>query len=316
MKSRSAAAALVISAIYASSVFAQGIQRRSIHTSSVFVPGIQRSFVSAATGSDSNPCTRPLPCRNFTAAANVTSARGEIIVLDSGGYGSATFNKSLSVIAPSGVYAGVTALSGNALSVNAAAADTVTIRGVTANGLGAQTVLFVSSGDVIVDSCSFANFILYGREIISGGQATIRRTMTRSNGIIGMLFSGPSPSAITHATVVDSTAANNNVGFQPSQYSRVTIVGSLAAQNTAAGIYACCLDAKLWLMRSTSANNNGHGVDAGPHESEIYAAYNTVTGNPSGMTEEETGQIFSMQNNLVRGNGTNLNATLTAFPPQ
>jgi hypothetical protein len=49
----------------------------------------QRTFV-ASYGLDTNPCTHDQPCRAFTAALAVTSAGGEVVALDSAGYGTAT----------------------------------------------------------------------------------------------------------------------------------------------------------------------------------------------------------------------------------
>src|SRR3982751_1463257 len=90
-----------------------------------------RTFVSAGSGSDSNPCTRPLPCRSFTAAIAVTSSGGEVVAIDSGGYGPFAVNKALSVIAPTGVYAGITATSSDGIFVNGADTDVVILDGLT-----------------------------------------------------------------------------------------------------------------------------------------------------------------------------------------
>src|SRR6187401_2596973 len=57
---------------------------------------IQRTFVSTS-GSDANPCTRTDPCRNFQAAIANTLAGGEVVALDSGGYGTFTVDKSLTI---------------------------------------------------------------------------------------------------------------------------------------------------------------------------------------------------------------------------
>ena len=48
--------------------------------------GGQRTFV-ASTGDDGDPCSLSLPCRSFAAAILQTNAGGEVVVLDSGGYG-------------------------------------------------------------------------------------------------------------------------------------------------------------------------------------------------------------------------------------
>jgi hypothetical protein len=56
----------------------------------------QRSFVSAEKGSDANLCTRQQPCRNFAAAVVQTDPGGEIVALDSGGYGVVSITQSVS----------------------------------------------------------------------------------------------------------------------------------------------------------------------------------------------------------------------------
>src|SRR5215472_5606673 len=60
--------------------------------------GQQRTFVSGL-GSDGNPCTRQAPCRTFTQAISQTTAGGEVVVLDSSGYGAFTIAKSVAIIA-------------------------------------------------------------------------------------------------------------------------------------------------------------------------------------------------------------------------
>src|SRR5512134_3009705 len=72
---------------------------------------VQRTFV-ASYGQDTNPCTLASPCRTFTQAMLNTDTNGEVLVLDSAGYGAFTITKSVSVIAPDGVYAGVSVFPG------------------------------------------------------------------------------------------------------------------------------------------------------------------------------------------------------------
>jgi hypothetical protein len=67
---------------------------------SITVEAAQRTFVSAGNGSDANACTRQAPCRNFGTAMAQTDSGGEVIVLDSGGYGVVTINQSVSIVAP------------------------------------------------------------------------------------------------------------------------------------------------------------------------------------------------------------------------
>jgi hypothetical protein len=66
----------------------------------------RRTYVSVA-GTDANVCTFAAPCRTFDRAVAMVDAGGEVIVLDSAGYGAATIGKAASIIAPAGVDAGI-----------------------------------------------------------------------------------------------------------------------------------------------------------------------------------------------------------------
>jgi hypothetical protein len=96
-----------------------------------------RTFVSGQ-GSDSNPCSVSQPCRTFTAALAQTAPSGEVVVLNSAGYGPFTIH-SVSVIAPDGVY-GATA----GITVSAGTNDIVTLKGLTVLGPGINGINFTS----------------------------------------------------------------------------------------------------------------------------------------------------------------------------
>src|SRR5262249_18801333 len=71
----------------------------------------QRTFVSAI-GVNNPVCSIGAPCRDFASAITATSPGGEVIVLDSGGYGSVAIAQSVSIIASPGVYAGISVFAG------------------------------------------------------------------------------------------------------------------------------------------------------------------------------------------------------------
>src|SRR5689334_2710230 len=103
---------------------------------------VQRTFVSGL-GSDGNPCSRAAPCRTFGQAIMGTSVGGEAIVLDSAGYGAFSINKSVSIIAPQGVYAGISVFTGDGIDINAGPSDVVILRGLTVNSQGgANGIIF------------------------------------------------------------------------------------------------------------------------------------------------------------------------------
>jgi len=84
----------------------------------------QRTFV-AASGTNNPACSLVAPCRDFAAAITATSAGGEIIVLESGGYGPVTIGKTVSIIASPGIYAGISVFSGSGITINAPSAIVV-----------------------------------------------------------------------------------------------------------------------------------------------------------------------------------------------
>jgi len=90
-----------------------------------------RTFVSAKTGSDSANCSRTSPCRTFNRAISLTSPGGEVVALDSGGYGAVTISQAVTLEAPDGVYAGMTVSAGDGITVAAGASDVIVLRGLT-----------------------------------------------------------------------------------------------------------------------------------------------------------------------------------------
>src|SRR5437867_1134590 len=117
-----------------------------------------RSAVSV-NGSDANPCTVPQPCRTFVAALAVTNAGGEVLALDSGGYGQFAINKSVRVRAIPGAYAGIAPSSGDAITINAVGAD-VTLAGLTLNSNGAAFGINVMNvGTLFIQNLEVAGFL-------------------------------------------------------------------------------------------------------------------------------------------------------------
>src|SRR5881296_1387534 len=93
-----------------------------------------RTWVSGV-GDDANPCSRTAPCKTFAGAISKTAAKGEINVLDPGGFGAVTITKSISIEAV-GVIAGVLVSGTNAIVINALPTDVIVLRGLTIEGLG------------------------------------------------------------------------------------------------------------------------------------------------------------------------------------
>src|SRR5215510_14384379 len=77
-----------------------------------------RTWVSGV-GDDVNPCSRTAPCKTFAGAISKTAEGGEISVLDPGGYGAVTINKSITIDGGTGAgWASVLASGTNGIIVN------------------------------------------------------------------------------------------------------------------------------------------------------------------------------------------------------
>lgn len=147
----------------------------------VSVPGFaaQRTFV-ASTGNDGQPCSLTLPCRSFQAAITAVDAGGEVIALDSAGYGPFTVGKSVSVIAPPGVYAGITPGAGQD-GIYIYSPVVVKLSGLTVNGLGSLVGIRVGGGaEVVIERCTIERHQV-GISISGSGRTTLHDTAIRWN---------------------------------------------------------------------------------------------------------------------------------------
>ena len=291
----------------------------------------QRTFVSAQTGNDANTannCSLLQPCRNFNAAIGVVNAGGEVVALDSGGYGATTISKAVTLTGPTGVYVAITGLTAgsSAITVSAATTDTVVLRGLTLTGLGGDNGINVTSvGNLHVEGCVISGFTdtgIYVNLTADGTHIFIKDTITRNNST-GIFIS---TSTGTVRASIDNCRSERNfgAGFFAYNNSLVTINRSVASGNSGAyGFYAISnvsgLIAELSCEECVSSNNQlGFEVSAvSGGVATIRVSHSTATNNTSiGFQQLGTGVFESLGNNLVAGNGTDILGTITVIPAQ
>ena len=137
----------------------------------------QRTFVASygLTANTSFNCSIAKPCRAFGEAIGVTNSGGEVIVLDSAGYGPVTITKSVSIIAPAGIYAGVSVTSGDGIIINAPGGNVV-LRGLSISGLGGSAGINIASAtSVELDDIIVSNMGTQGVVTSSSGRADDQR---------------------------------------------------------------------------------------------------------------------------------------------
>jgi len=294
------------------------------------LPAAQRTFVSAEVGSDTNPCTRALPCRSFAAALFFTDANGEVIAVDSGGYGPVTITQSASLISPAGVYAAITATSGNGVTVNAGDTSHVTLRNVSLNGSGGGGwgVDVPSAAAVHVEGCVIKGFFLGGIHFLpatSTSRIYVSDTIVRQiaseaifisagTGVIDSTLVQETSAGIdvrqgAQVTVRNSEVANALDGFIVSFGGKMMIEKS-AVSNSTHGFNA--EDGLITLSRCI-ARSNVHGLTATSGASAIFVSDSTITMNQTGVDPTGgTAVIASRGNNRLLGN-TNNGAFTTTY---
>src|SRR5215470_559148 len=96
-------------------------------------PAAPRTFVASygiEPPANVTPCALKTPCRTFNSAISMTDPGGEVVILDTAGYGPMTIDKAIKIVAPAGVYGGISVTAGgNGVTINAGDNDNVILRG-------------------------------------------------------------------------------------------------------------------------------------------------------------------------------------------
>ena len=126
----------------------------------------------ASTGSDFNDGSRAAPKRGLQAAHDAVAPGGEIVILDTAGYGPLTISKSVAITVPPGVNGFVTVPSGsNGIMIFAGVNDKISIRGLILEGGGAANNdgvgIMVSKGalDGSWEDCTIPGVLGLGRRL-------------------------------------------------------------------------------------------------------------------------------------------------------
>lgn len=220
---------------------------------------LPRTFV-ASSGLDTNDGRLATPCRSIGAALAKTDPGGEIIVLDSAGYGAVTINKAVSVIAPPGIYAGITVTAGIGVDVTAGA---VALRGLTIRGLGGNVGIHVGAAQVRIDRCVISGLGLYGIHADAATAEVHVRDSQVAQCAEGLRFDG----AIRFSLERVRTEANNSIGLNVLNGATGSAHELVSVRNGNYGIGVTAQPAGvacyLALDASVVSDNGASGISAG-----------------------------------------------------
>jgi hypothetical protein len=289
--------------------------------------GPNRTFVSGA-GTDSGTCFRAAPCRTFAFALSVTTAGGEIDVLDPAGYGPVTITQAISIVNDGVGTAGITAGSGlNGVTVNAGASDSVHLRGLTIDGpgtSGSNGIQFNTGGNLEIENCVIRNFES-GIAILPTTSSTFSVSNTIASNNAGGIGIEPFGSAVVTGVLSNVIADDNNVGVSVAGQGttgaslNVVIADSETSNNASGdGIQAISTSGAApvsLLIRKVVVRNNSVGLGADAN-STIRVDHSVVTGNGTAAETSGSGVIFTYGNNDSNGNTIDNFGTLTKIATQ
>ena len=258
-----------------------------------------RTFVSGA-GADTNPCSATSPCRTFGQAISVTNSGGEVIVLTSAGYGPFTINKSITIEAPAGAYAGITVTSGDGIDINAGT-GTVILRGLTVNNQGSSGtgIKFNTGATLHIESCvvnGFTNGSSAGIEVAGPGNIVIQNTIARGNaaGILVDISTAGTSTVTMDQLHLDA----NNEGLFVNSTDSGAIVGAAIRNSSASG-------------------NAGNGILMGATKGAVFVNIESclIASNGNGLATLETGAVGQMSiSNCAINNNTGAGFSISGFP--
>jgi len=269
----------------------------------------QRTFV-ATSGSDSSAtCSLVAPCRGFAKAITVTDPGGELVVLDSGGYGSVTVNKNVTILSPAGVYAGISVFAGTDGITVTAPATKVVLRGLTINGQTGDNGIRVQAGEVHIESTVISNMAKAGILVEGGSTVRVSGTVSRSN-VDGLRVA---PTAGTVSVLVRDSEFSNNatagIGVSPSppvSNAMVTVERTSVTKNGAGIVTAAGtgIGATVIVTQSVASENVGAGVSVSGNTANVFVRESAITRNGTGLLAAAGGQLTACGANLLVANGT------------
>jgi hypothetical protein len=285
---------------------------------------VLRAFVSSA-GADANAatnCAQTAPCRTFAGAFPTVTAGGELIALDTSGYGPLTggspINKAITIATVPGATAFVVAAFGTAaFTVSAGVSDLVILRNISFNGAGAagtSGIIFITGKGLVVENCTFTSLTGSGLAA-SSGVISIKDSSFNASGN-GITFSQTAKGEVVNTEVRHSSID----GLFVNTGGKATVIHSKFIGNTSRGVYATNAGSEIYLLEVIVAYNGvglkgdntagGGGGCGGNDGGKVFVDRSSITDNTKGAEGiANSCAVLSLlagtsKFNTMQGNGT------------
>ncbi|RFC36359.1 MAG: hypothetical protein DID90_2727553955 [Candidatus Nitrotoga sp. LAW] len=293
----------------------------------------QRAFV-ASNGNDANSCIPLSPCRSFAKAVTVVDPNGEVVVLDSAGYGSVTLTQSISLTAAPGVYAGITVFPGTNGVTIATPGVSVVLRGLTINSQDGDAGILMTAGangaKLSIENCVISNFSIitssvnqYGVLIQAAATVRMVNTLIRDNDIGIQLQAGATADISKSKFFGNSTYGIVAYNYINGTTTTAAVSDTIVSQGGGVGIFAIVDSAssaiaRAEIVRSVVSNyNEGIRTESQNGSASVSIRKSMVTGSSNyGLGQFGIGATMtSYGNNTLSNNSSNLLGILTTASP-
>jgi hypothetical protein len=273
-----------------------------------------RTWVSGV-GDDVNPGSRTAPCKTFAGAFSKTDPGGEINVIDPGGFGAITINKSITIDGQ-GAFASILPAAGaTGVLINAGANDVVTLRNLSINGAGTgfHGIRFLAGAALNIENCVIFGFLQKGVSIEDAAapcRVFIKDTIIRNNGGGGVLFQ-PGANGVVNAALHNVSLVGNLFGVTVADRVSASISNCLITGNTNAGIAVKGPSAFAFvqiddcIVSQNNASAGTVGVSATGASAVVVLSSNTVYQNSIGLSATGGAVLATYGNNRLFNNTSN-----------
>ncbi|MBR0780541.1 hypothetical protein [Bradyrhizobium iriomotense] len=264
--------------VFAAGLFAPLLASQPAHAQAT------RTWVSGV-GDDVNPCSRTAPCKTFPGAISKTAAGGEINCLDSGGFGTVTITKAITIYCE-GVVGGILASGVNGVIINAAATDHIVLRGLDIDGAGTgiKGVNVLQAASVVIEHSFIRNFN-------AAGGVGVSFTPSNANALLMMR-----DSIITHN---GSNADGNGVLINPNGGTAKVLINNVSINKNFVGLNVQG-SVNVQVNNSNISESLSTGVAQGG-VSNVRIGRSMIVNNSGTAT---AGTVLSYLDNQIAGNGT------------
>ena len=252
-----------------------------------------KTFV-ASFGNDANDGSRGSPKRNFQSAHDAVAAGGQIVVLDTAGYGQLNITKSLAITVPAGVNGFITVVggTGNGITINGPSNVGVILRGLIIEGSGLAAgnigVYSMKAVNLVLEGCTIRGFTDGVRQELAGSSTSLKDCVLLgcTNGFSLTPFS------------TGATSANiSRCSFELNGETGLSIVNN----NNTNAIVTVTVGGSLFYRNKTGIV--AAAFSGSPAQARVLVSDCVITDNVSGVVVNGPGVVLSRGNNTLTNNG-------------